>query len=332
MTYYSFENKKGISVKKLLALCEIGEDYIEFRDELKRLVNNDNNKFRDFEIMEAIRGKKLLNSIKYSRFIKKYRRVIDIMVKYNCVPDFIIREYDMVWGKPEDSVTDYFFQYLQNHKDSITSIYSLIQNLFLQGINIIFFDEMEDFTDYEFSVEESVLKNFGENKSNFDKKFDVAFLENIEIIPKYSKDLIFYRTKGSCYYVNFDGGYNSNIIVLNSLLINPQKIQNLTLENALNSIGELVLDKQSEYDAIRNSVDLSVFIENMVNQYNALLNAPVNATGDKNLRIMLNQMRELLVRLLEYQKDYEQKTIDSGAITRELLNGEKLKRFLYKDN
>lgn len=319
------EKCKSISIDYLITLCEIGEDYKTFCDDLEILIKSKTNKSIVNEVYRVMQGKISIRSSKYESFIKKHKDTIEIMNKYSCLWNLTVLSYDAKGNRKENLTGDYFYEYIQKNKEDIETIKEVALKLKALGFNEIKYGENLDFTEVEYE---------------WDKFYDgrnFAFLENIEIISTYLNSPIKYKTNGSCYCMCLSlwgygdkkevGKYDRKIY-LNSLIFDPNILPNeITTESTIGVIKKLADNKKKEYSDIRNSVDLSIATSDLNGQFEDLKKLVDKIDKIKNneeLASILYQMQSIMIQLQNFDENFEKEIIDSNTgITKEKMEQEK---------
>ena len=227
---------KQIPTNHLIVLCEIEEDFKSFYSDLEKLIKSKWNKDPLTKLYHAMQGKTSMGSHKYNSFIEKHKRTIEIMRRYSCLSNLTILSYDANGIRVDNLVEDYFYQYIQKHKEDIDKIKDVALKIKELGISKINYYEHLDFSQFEYTLDTSY-------------KCEFSFLENMEIIPTYSSNQIKYKTKNSCYCLTLEfSGYGNNkklsnygkSIVVNNLVFNPNRLPDkLTSESTIGLIYEL---------------------------------------------------------------------------------------------
>lgn len=312
---------KNINTNHLIVLCEIGEEYKSFCEDLEKLIKSKTKKDLVIKVYNAMQEKSFIVPRKYKTFIEKHKHTIEIMNKYFCLGYFTVYSYDSKGEYRENLSANYFYQYIQEHKEDIETIKAVALKLKTLGFDEIHFGEKLDFTEIEY-----VLNS------------EFAFLENMEVTPTYNSP-IKYRTNGSCYCLRlYLSGYGSNKTInehlknveLNSLIFDPNKLPDeITIESTIGVIQELAEQKKEEREDICDSVDLSISTDDLKNEFERLkkiIDKIDKKKDNPELASILNQMQNILIKLQLFGAEFENQIIDSHAsITKETL--EKEKRF-----
>lgn len=324
------EQCKNISINSLITLCEIGEEYKSFCDDLEILIKSKTNKDSVNEAYEAMQGKFSIRSKKYKSFIEKYKNTIEIMKKYYCLSNLTVLSYDTKGNRRENLTEDYFYQYIQKNKEDIETIKEVVLKLKKLGFDEIKYGENLDFTEVEYYLDTFSGRDF-------------AFLENIEVNSTYLNNPIKYKTNGSCYCMCLgSNGYGAKKevskygrkIYLNSLIFDPNSLPNeITTESTIGAIKKLVANKKTEYSDIRNSVDLSIATSDLKTQFEYLKQIVDKIDKIKNneeLASILYQMQSIMIQLQNFGENFEKEIIDSNtSITAQTMEQEK-KLYLHR--
>lgn len=323
---------KRINTNHLIALCEIGEDYKSFCEDLEKLIKSDYNKNLVQDIYRVMLGHFSIHAGKYRSFIEKHKKTIEIMNEYNCLSNLTVLSYDINGNRRKDLSEDYFYQYIQNNKQNVETIKNVALKLKKLGFDSIDFNENLDFTKQEFEVDCSYRGGyFASSGASF------SFLENIDIIPTYLQNPIKYKTTGSCYCMNleylgfgyYDGisKYNRNI-KLNSLIFDPSRLPDeMSVGTTVVVIQRLLDKKKEEYKDLKESVDLSISLADLEDQFENLkkvLEGIDKVKYNDELSNLLNQMKVILNKLQLLGVNLEKQVIDSHQnISNETMENEK---------
>ncbi len=317
---------KEIEINHLIVLCELGKDYKSFCNDLEELIKSKSAKDLVSKVYHAMRKKSFFIPNKYKKFIEKHKHTIEIMNKYSCLSNLTILSYDEKGNRKKNLAEDYFYQYIQEHKEDIETIKAVALKIKALGFVIIEFEEKLDFTKQEYELNN--LYDLYENH--------FVFLENMEVIPTYSHSPIKYRTKSSSYrMILYTVGHGNNkrvqdygTIELNSLIFDPNKLPNeITIESTIGLIKKLAQKKKEEYDDIHNSVDLSIATSNLkdnVQNFKTTTERIDKIKDNEELMNLINQMQNILTQLQLFDVDFENQIIDSHTdITDETMKKEK---------
>ena len=307
--------KYKIPIDHLLVLCELGEDYKSFCNDLENLIKFKMDKYlARRRVYHILKGDNLLNcSNKYKKFIKKHKHTIETMNKYSCLSNFILLScFD----------ADYFYQYIQEHNEDIETIKAVALKIKSLGFKKINFDENLYFTENEYELGDSFRSNF-------------AFLENMEAIPTYLDSPIKYRTNGSCYCMRLipsSYGYCQKInnfgrkIELNSLIFDPNRLPNeITSKSTIEVIKKLAQKKKVEYNDLQNAIDLGITTSDLADYYKRLKKVSeriIKINDNPELTSILNQMQKTLQQLELFGTNFEEQIIS----THPDINDETIKR------
>jgi len=323
---------KSISINHLIALCEIGEDYKLFCDDLEKLIKSKTNKDYVTDACRVMQEKFSIHASKYKSFIEKHKNTIGIMNKYSCLSDLTILSYDQKGNRRKNLPEDYFYEYIQRNKENIEIIKEVALKLKKLGFCEIKYGENLDFTEVEYELDASYERNF-------------AFLENIEVNSTYLLNPIKYKTNGSSYCMCLDSsGYGEKKeickygrkIYLNSLILDPDSLPNeITAKSTIGVIKKLVDNKETEYSNIRNSVDLSIATSDLRRQIETLKQVVANIDSikdNKELASILYQMQTIMIQLEKFDEKFKKEIIDSNTnITTQKIEQEK-KLYLRRRN
>ncbi len=322
------EKWQNIQTNHLIALCEIKDDYKLFCNDLEELIKSKGNKNLINKAYKVMEGK--ISSKKFQNFMKKHRNTIEILKAYSCLNNLTILSYDEKGKRRKNLSEDYFLEYLQEHKEDIEIIKNVVLKIKSLGFNELSFNEKIDFTKIEYEYDNL----YG---------IDFAFLENMEINPTYFDSPIKYKTTGSAYCIilgfnNYD--FNKEIsendrnIKLNNLVFNPDRLPSeITKDSTIGVIYKLAQQKKLVYEDIKNSVNLSTYTNDILDNFEQLKKVIEKINKVKNnqeLTNLLNQMQSMLYQLKLFGINFENEVIDSNKdITNEIMVREKK---LYLNN
>lgn len=304
---------KSISINHLITLCEIGEDYKSFCDDLEILIKSKTNKDFVNEVYQVMQGKFSIRFSKYKSFIEKHKHTIEIMNKYSCLSNLTVLSYDTKGNRTKNLPEDYFYQYIQQNKENIEKIKAIALKLKELGFNEIKYGENLDFTEVEYDLDTFYESEF-------------AFLENIEVNSTYLRSPIKYKTNSSCYCMCLTlRSYGSkkevskyvSKIYLNSLMFDLNSLPNeITTESTIGAIKKLADNKKTEYSDIQNSVDLSIATSDLKRQFEQLKQVIAKIDKVKNneeLSRVLEQLQSIMIQLQNFGDNFEREIIDSNA-------------------
>ncbi len=313
---------KKIDINHLIVLCEFGDDYKSFYEDLEKLIET---KYYSnlVTLYRTMQGKFSFHARKYKSFIEKHQHTIEIMKKYHCLWNLTVLSYDIEGKRIKNLSEDYFYQYIQKNKENIETIKAVLSKLKELGFESILLDEKLDFTKNEFEM----TCPCG----------DFEFLENIDVKPTYLRNPIKYITTGSHYCMNLKylGYGNKNEIdtygrniKLNSLVFDPSKLPDeITVGTTVEVIQRLADEKKEQYKDLEDSVDLSISTADLENQFEKLLKVieKIDKVKDsEELRNLLNQMKVLLTTLQSFGNNFEKQVIDSHlSISNKTMENEK---------
>lgn len=303
------EKSKIISTNCLIALCET-ENYNAFCKELEELIKSDKGENLIYKMYNIMRGKFTIGNKKYKEFVKKYKDIIEIMKKNQCLSDMTIMKYDNFGENIPSTTEDYFFKFITDHKSDIETIKNIAIKIKNLGFSQINYDKNFDFNTTEYEL----------NRTS-----SINYLENIEIIPTYNNYSIQYNTKNSCYCIELDTyGYGDTrkisdygrSIYLNSLIFDPNRLPNeITTESTIGFITKLANENKQDGKTIKDLVDTSVAIDDLIIQYNQVIKTIEtikNTKTKEELKQILNNILEEINKLKLINQSYEQEKINNS--------------------
>ncbi len=278
-----------------------------------------------------MQGKFTIGNAKYKKFVEKYKDIIEIMKKNHCLSDMTIFKYNLHGKSQQDSSEEYFFNYICDHKNDIAKIKNVALRIKKLGIDTIVFGEELNFDGFEYKMCNS--------------SSDFKFFENIEVLPTYSSSYIRYKSNGSCYCITVtilgSGTYQEisdfgREIELNSLIFDPNRLPNeITKETTIDVITKQMEESKKEYQSVRNSVDMSVSTDDLMEQFKntkETIEKIDNPNNNEQLKQILNNILDGITELQQASSEFEKQTIDSSKhISKEIIKTEK-KAFLSSRN
>jgi len=316
---------KQMKVKDLIALCHIIDDYEEFIKKLENFMANENNMINIHKLGIVSRGEFCFGSRKFKRFYKQNKNVIDKINEYSGISSFIFSNC-----YSNGDTLDYFYKYIISNKEKLNEILILLDKIRELDINEIELNESFDFTSDEYIAEDIVTL--------FPQNFNIPYYDNIEIIPNYDEFNINYKTTGSDYMmmirpsrISCDGSCNVDQIKVRSLLFDPAILpETITQETTFDKILELKKLQKEKCEIIKKSVNLSIGVEGLENQFSftrVVLEQLADQKNNPELIEILTQIKENIERLqIIEDKHNRDVSKENDFITIELIEKEKVKQ------
>ena len=317
-------NSIKINVKNALALVSIMEDYEIFDKALINLLNDEENKMDAlWDLWMISRGEGYISSNRVIEFYKNYKYIIDKIIKYINMRDFIFLNYSWRLNEPGIEHKNLeFLKYLEANKSEMNRIL-----LNLEKIDQLGFTDVELNEEFDFSQETHKMDL---NKS---KNSEIIYLDNLEPVVNYNCDDMAYKTSFSNFKITLPivcGCVNDKAmrINVNSLTFDSELLPlELAYEPIFYKIINLQKQRLSEYNAVRNSVDLSVGAKNielLLLQYNSTISRMTEVNNKEELVKLLETMNITLGKIREFINNYNQQIIEnSSVITAKLLEHER---------
>ena len=299
-----------MNVNNMLALAHILDDYRDFKNRLNIYMFNNYNKMEMNNLIRISSGKFIISS-RTKQFYEENKKIIDTINQYSSLNKFI---------NTKDNI-EYFYAYLNDNKDKLNDIISLLSRLKKLNFNEFALNSDEDFTKSEYKI------------SKKERLATISYLENMEVIPNCNNDIVCYKSKGSNYIINMNVYYfekPENEIILNNLLFDKDKLpKSLERNEILNEIFSLKNTKKDEVSSLKSIINLDSDIHNLEDVYNSLLDTMSSLDNMENrkelLHILLN-IRDALNRLIKFNAKYTDGVVSkSNSITNEIVNNEKIK-------
>ena len=318
------EKKKQISghVNSLIVLCHILNDYDEFTRNLSKLIKTKDNRDIVNKLYKISKGQDVTGSKKIKKFYRDNKSVIDTINKFSSITEFISYNYDWEGNLREKYDLDFFYKYIMSHKENLREILSLLEKIKSLDFGSFQFDEETDFTNNQY---EAYMK--------FNNNFRISYLDNMKAVPNYQSDVVEYITTGSNYEIV--AGVSSDelsdfiqIITVNSLLFDSERLpENITKDCIFNEIINLKKQQEANCDNIRNSVDLSVAIDDLYSQFGStsrIIESLKNVESKEQLHEVLLGIKSYLDQLQIISSKYDDNlSKNDSLITKEKLQEEK---------
>lgn len=159
----------------------------------------------------------------------------------------------------------FFYAYMAKNKNRKEQILKTLKKIKKLGIERVLFNKNADFTGKEYSM---IIDRW-----NYSPCLRIDYLDNMKAIPNYENNVIRYMTTGSNYLITvettMDGIFDKEkSIKLNSLVFDSNRLpESIEKEELIKKIVDLRQDEKQRVEAIRNSVELSVSIDDLDEQY-----------------------------------------------------------------
>ena len=319
MEGFDVEGTIDIGTKDLLTLVLILDKFDSFNNDVIDLLQNSND-FSFNKLQKVMKNEKLRGAKKLKEFYVHNLDVIEIINIYSHIFNFIACNYDVAYGKLNEDI-DKLYHYLLSHKDKINEIIDLVIKVERLGFNNITFNEDFDFTMKDYKVGSYLF---------VDETF--AYLDNMYVVPTYNENKIEYKTKGSNYEILIKKGYKDSLygikISLNDLCMDASRLpEELNRKETVDKIIELRTNVIKQYNLLRESVDLSIGIDELKQKYWYIYDL-IQASEDKEFKSKLSRVLSDLeedIMEIEYLSNGYQKEIavDNPIINEARIESEK---------
>ena len=309
-------------IDNLIALCHILNAYTEFTQNLPKLIKTKYNRDIVYNLYKISKGKLVVGSKKVKKFYQENKSVIDTINKFSNICIFINYNYDWQGNLSEESGLNFFYKYISTHQESLERILSVLEKIKKLGFDKLEFDEEIDFTNTKYKIDARLGGNF-----------DIAYFDNIEVVPNYQKGVVEYRTTESNYKIIAKVSFGElskygKTIIVNSLLFDPKRLpEDVTKESIFDKIVSLKSNQQENCDTIRNSVDLSIGVDDLYSQFNTtsrIVDGLNNVECKEQLHEVLLGIKAYLDQLQTISSEYDDSISQSDStITKEKLQKEK---------
>lgn len=321
------DNKsRCMNIDQMICLCYIIDDFSKFRVNLDDFLSSEDNRNDIAKLHLISNGRDDSLNKKAKKFYQKNKEIIDRINSFTNIGYFITDNYDFKSNCFYGSCLDSFYDYIVLHRDRLDHILLLLNKIKKLGFSKVMFDESLDFTCKTYDV----FYNFGDN-------FDIAYLDNMEVISSYQPDVLNYKSNFSNYRMvfrqnNLDLSSLDRKISVNSLLFNLDRLPDeVSKETIFDFITGLSRNESDDY-AIRDYVDLSVAVDDLCKQFgmaNSILERLTSIDDKSELIRILNSIRNCLCELNDYSNKCCKDIVDKSSISQEQFDLEK-KKFLSR--
>ena len=310
-----------IETKNLIGLSFIIDEYDDFcRDYRNLLVRNHNALNVIATIKSLIEGPKRFVDKRIKEFYNKYATQINSINNHVKFVEFMYNNFNDL-GDPS-GYSKQFHDYLVANRQDAYRVLDLLFRFDKIGIKLIEFSEAFDFTQevYEMNVD-------------FHKNRDILYVDNIKIVPAYSKETVKYTTSNSAYEIEVAPSSDRTEVYtprvkVNTLLIDVDRLPSkITKENTYDEIMKLSKTIEPESQAIRNSVDFNLGLFDAEKAYHTLMNVSREIDGVTNKQELLDSLkkvREGIDILSKVSNEYDNRVVQKNDhISHALLDAEK---------
>ena len=253
------------SVSNLIAMCHIINHLEQFNNNFINFVSKKSNKNKVYVLDKICRGEFVLNSKGLQKFYQENKFVIDQINRICGIYPFIYHNYNMEDIPSCNSTFSFFYKYILEHKDDLDHVLNLLYKLKRLGFEELEFNENKDFSEDECFVKTTLSEVIGS---------DIVYMDNMELVPSYEDDTIHYRTTSSDYSIILKSSHKDiskyfRRIRVNSLLFDLDKLpESITKQTTYDEIIKLRENQKEKSSIIKTSVDLSVSIMDLYEQFN----------------------------------------------------------------
>ena len=308
----------------LIALCHIIDDYAIFQARLSDVLSSKDDRNFLFQLHDVSKGKFILGAHKAKKFYTENKVVIDEINQYSTIFMFISLNF---WLHGEERIgIQYFYEYILKHSNEVDKILAVLERIKKLG-----FEKIEFNSELDFAQEIHKIDTY------FSDNFNIIYLNNLTTVPDYNPGIISYKTTGSPYKIEL--GIFSLVnkkIFLNNLIFNPDELPStLSGKEVFYKILKLKEEKQKEYTAIKDSVNLGVSIADLYDMYNT-----VSSTIDKlesvqkkvDLAELLLTIKEAILKMQTISTEFNQKVAEKNPSISEDFLEEQKKAYIKRRN
>lgn len=319
------ENKTiKVNINGLIALCHILDEYETFNQNLINFLKESRNKSNSiWRIGRIANGEDWAPAPKEKKFYKQNKLVIDTINSHLHIQTYICENYEFSYNN--NAVVyknNELYQYILNNKDKLDRIILVLEKLKKLGFKQLQFNENFDFTN-----EIYVLPLF------LHYNHYIPYLDNLEAIPVYRKDIVKYKSTSSNYkmttlpvWSEVSFTYEMQIF-LNDLTFDADRLPNaISKEEITDKIIALQKAKNEEYTIIRNSVDFSIGADDLLSSFSSVNNSLSkldDVSKKEELTKLLASIKDDILKIKALSTEYDKEVVNNGKVTEETLNKEK---------
>ena len=316
------EHVSQMDISHLLSVCYTLDSFSKFNDNLIEFMSDAKNAKNRYYLWNIANKKHIIGLRKVKKFYQQNKKVIDEIDRCCNINIFIGFNYDYDYNgncKMKSSF-ETFYKYLIEHRDEKKQIVSLLKKLRDLGFTDICFNEEDNFVNTTYSVSCNM--------------YSCSYMENMEALPNYSRDYVYYKTTGSNYRIDLGGKISSygpywnTYITVNNLLFDPSLLpDNISKETTYDKILSLKDSQKENCNSIERAVDLSVSIDDLYNAFDftdKVVNGFEDVKDKKQLKKKLSKIKEYLDDLKKISDQYDDSICENNSkITKEQLKLEK---------
>ena len=305
---------KDINILDLQALLEVFNEYDEFEKDLNKLLNKKNGMNTLYKIRELANGEKPLCSRTIKLFYKKHKNIIQKIHNIVNIQSFIYQSID--WSKKTN-----IYKYLDTHRDELDKMKEVVLKLKCLGVEKIEFDETFDFTTKKYYMWTWLSDNTS-----------IHYVSDIEAIPGYQTDKIVYQTYSSPFELKIGTSFGEltkryNRVKVNSLTFDKDLLPNeITKEEIIKPIKNAKQEKQNDFEAIKNIVDLrqvEALLTEKLKRLESILQKVDELNKKEKVINALIEIKKQIENIREEISRYEDIVVEESTyITHDLLNTE----------
>ena len=324
----------NVGVMDAITFCQLIDEYGEFHETFMKFLEGEKDPSKTIVTLRKLsQNERCYAHRKIKTFYDEYKKIIDIIGQNTGIQSFFFNNYDWNYGRYKVFFkSDDFYQYLLANIDKKDKILAVLNRLKEFGFEEFELNQAWDFSKH---IYKAAFVTFDFN--------DVVYLDNLEPIPEYRQGEVKYKTTGSNYQMEVRI-YSSSLcaklyanrdrIRLNSLTFDVDRLpKELSAKDIYDEIIGLASKKQQEYTEIKNSVDLSVGIQDLeylLNRFNETVTKMESVDSKEQVLEELRNMQQSLGQIQTLSAAYNQSIIEgSSYITPQLLQ-EQVKQYLIR--
>lgn len=158
-------------IDNLIALSKVLDNFKDFNEKVRNLVSIVCNREVIYKLGQVSNGVDCFNSDKIKEFYNENKSVIDVINEYSSIYSFICSNYDVNGNVMYNDSLNFFYRYMQENRDSIDSIVSVLERIKELGFSTLFFNQKLEDSEESYSINTS----FNDNDT-------IIYLDNMEVV------------------------------------------------------------------------------------------------------------------------------------------------------
>lgn len=228
-------------IDNLIALSKVLDNFEDFNEKVRNLVSIVCNREVIYKLGQVSNGVDCFNSDKIKDFYNENKSIIDVINEYSSIYSFIWSNYDVNGNVMYNDSLNFFYRYMQENRDSIDSIVSVLERIKELGFSTLYFNQKLEGSSDVYSISTS----FNDNDT-------IIYLDNMEVVSN-DGEYISYRTLNPSFRLILvpdrdDISKVNKRVEVNSLLFDtsllPESLSKDSTFNQIMNSGASYLEKQ----------------------------------------------------------------------------------------